>query len=67
MDDENFPNSSPILLGRPFLRTAQTNIDVSKGTLLMEFDGKVVYFNIFDAMKYPTNSHPVFVVSVMTL
>nr|XP_027101686.1 uncharacterized protein LOC113722608 [Coffea arabica] len=31
MDDRSAPNPSPIILGRPFLSTAQTKIDVSKG------------------------------------
>ncbi|XP_071923539.1 uncharacterized protein [Coffea arabica] len=44
-------------LGRPFMSTAQTKIDVNKGTLSMEFDGKIVHFNIFDTMKYPSNSN----------
>nr|XP_027076854.1 uncharacterized protein LOC113700582 [Coffea arabica] len=33
MDDRSALNPSPIILGRPFLSTAQTKIDVSKGTL----------------------------------
>ncbi|XP_027083781.1 uncharacterized protein [Coffea arabica] len=33
MDDRSAPNPSPIILERPFLSTAQTEIDVSKGTL----------------------------------
>ncbi|XP_052885333.1 uncharacterized protein LOC128293828 [Gossypium arboreum] len=34
-----------ILLGRPFLSTASTKIDVRSGTLTMEFDGEIVKFN----------------------
>nr|XP_027063052.1 uncharacterized protein LOC113689482 [Coffea arabica] len=44
-------------LGRPFMSTAQTKIDVNKGILSMEFDGEIVHFNIFDTMKYPSNSN----------
>ena len=29
------PNSTPILVGRPFLKTAQTKIDVHNGSLSM--------------------------------
>nr|XP_027090190.1 uncharacterized protein LOC113711211 [Coffea arabica] len=57
MDDDHSPDPSPLLLGRPFMSTAQTKIDVNKGTLSMEFDGKIVHFNIFDTMKYPSNSN----------
>ncbi|XP_071926201.1 uncharacterized protein [Coffea arabica] len=60
MDDRSATNPSPIILGRPFLSTAQTKIDVSKGTLTMKFDGEIVHFNIFDTMKHPVNSHSVF-------
>ena len=31
----------------------------------MEFDGKVVHFNIFDALKYPHESNSIFSVSVI--
>ncbi|XP_071917001.1 uncharacterized protein [Coffea arabica] len=57
MDDEHSHDPSPLLLGRPFLSTARTKIDVNKGTLSMEFDGEIVHFNIFESMKYPSESH----------
>nr|XP_027120356.1 uncharacterized protein LOC113737306 [Coffea arabica] len=57
MDDDHSSDPSPLLLGRPFMSTAQTKIDVNKGTLSMEFDGETVHFNIFDTMKYPSNSN----------
>ncbi|XP_071905864.1 uncharacterized protein [Coffea arabica] len=57
MDDEHSHDPSPLLLGRPFLSTARTKIDVNKGTLSMEFDGEIVHFNIFESMKYPSKSH----------
>ena len=64
MEDDN-SNSSPILLGRPFLKTARTKIDVFTGTLTMEFDGDVIKFSIYDAMKYPGESHSIFVIDVI--
>ena len=45
----------PILLGRSFLQTVRTKIDVHEGTLTMEFDGEVIKFNIFDAMRFPAD------------
>ncbi|KAL9252142.1 Retrovirus-related Pol polyprotein from transposon 297-like protein, partial [Drosera capensis] len=39
-DPDNSSKSSPILLGRPFLKTSRTVIDVHDGTLIMEFDGE---------------------------
>ncbi|KAH9717584.1 hypothetical protein KPL71_021883 [Citrus sinensis] len=62
MEDELSPNPIPILLGRPFLKTARTKIDVHDGTLTMEFDGEVIRFNIFEAMRYPSDVHSVFAI-----
>ncbi|CAH9110594.1 unnamed protein product [Cuscuta europaea] len=55
----------PLLLGRPFLRTARTQIDVFKGILTMEFDGNIVCFDIFEAMRFPSDVHAVFSVDVL--
>ncbi|XP_022003481.1 uncharacterized protein LOC110900932 [Helianthus annuus] len=55
MEDDDTSDSSSILLGRPFLKTAKTNIDVYSGTLSMEFDGEIINFNIYDAMRYPSD------------
>nr|XP_027088569.1 uncharacterized protein LOC113709926 [Coffea arabica] len=65
MGDERALSPSPILLGRPFLSTARTKIDVNEGTLSMEFDGEIVNFNIFDAMKYPDEANSVFALSII--
>nr|XP_027122312.1 uncharacterized protein LOC113739281 [Coffea arabica] len=65
MGDERALNPSPILLGRPFLSTARMKIDVNEGTLSMEFDGEIVNFNIFDAMKYPDETNFVYALSVV--
>jgi hypothetical protein len=39
MDDEFASNSTHILLGKLFMKTTRTNIDVHKGTFSFEFDG----------------------------
>ena len=65
MRDKKLLNPSPILLGRPFLSTARTKIDVNEGTLSMKFDGEIVNFNIFETMKYPKESNSVFTLSVI--
>ncbi|XP_044510154.1 uncharacterized protein LOC123228765 [Mangifera indica] len=65
LDMENNDQSAPILLGRPFLKTAKTKIDVHKGTLTMEFDGEAVQFNIYDVMKYPDVDFPVYSVDLI--
>ncbi|KAL0453509.1 UNVERIFIED_CONTAM: hypothetical protein Slati_1329000 [Sesamum latifolium] len=65
MREDNFPNSMSILLGRPFLKTARTKIDVHSGTLTMEFDGEIIRFNIYDSMRYPTDIPTALLVDVL--
>ncbi|XP_012435603.1 uncharacterized protein LOC105762271 [Gossypium raimondii] len=55
MEDDNSTRSSDIFLGRPFLSTASAKIDVQSGTLTMEFDGKIVKFNVYEAMGHPNS------------
>ena len=56
----------PILLGRPFLKTARTKIDAHEGTLTMEFDGKGIKFNIVDATGFPVDMNYVYALDVIT-
>ncbi|CAN6716300.1 unnamed protein product [Malus baccata var. baccata] len=65
MDESDHSPSLPILLGRPFMKTARTKIDVFNGTLTMEFDGEVINFNLFDSMKYHSENHSCFVIHVI--
>ncbi|XP_061336658.1 uncharacterized protein LOC133283758 [Gastrolobium bilobum] len=44
----------PLLLGRPFLATRRTLIDVKKGDLIMRVNDKQITFNVLNAMKYPS-------------
>ncbi|XP_020209331.2 uncharacterized protein LOC109794285 [Cajanus cajan] len=55
----------PIILGRPFLKTAKTKIDVHAGTLSLEFGDNIVKFNILDAMKHPREEHSVFHIDLL--
>lgn len=65
LDMGNASNEVPILLGRPFLKTARTKIDVHTGTLSMEFDGDVIKFDIFDAMKFPSDENHICALDVI--
>ncbi|XP_031105706.1 uncharacterized protein LOC116010433 [Ipomoea triloba] len=66
MKEDNPPNSSMILLGRPFLKTSKTKIDVHDGILTMEFDGDIVKFDIFNTtMKHLNGMSSVFVVDIL--
>ncbi|RDX78332.1 hypothetical protein CR513_41403, partial [Mucuna pruriens] len=60
MEDETSRQGSTLILGRPFLMTARTKIDMHAGTLLMEFGDTLVQFNIFEAMKHHTEDHSLF-------
>ena len=51
MEDDASLNPNPILLGRPFLKTSKTKIDVDKGKLTMEFDGETIEFDVFKKKK----------------
>ncbi|XP_016738055.1 uncharacterized protein [Gossypium hirsutum] len=54
MEDDYSKNAFDILLRRPFLSTARAKIDVRSGTLMMEFNGEVVKFNVYEAMGQPS-------------
>ncbi|XP_068323141.1 uncharacterized protein [Pyrus communis] len=51
MEDSTHSAPLPILLGRPFMKSAYTKIDVFKGTLTVEFDGEIIDFNISEAIR----------------
>ncbi|XP_023728204.1 uncharacterized protein LOC111875909 [Lactuca sativa] len=53
MGDYDSPSSSFVLLGRPFLKTSKTKIDIYNGTLSMEFDVQVININVHEAKKVP--------------
>ncbi|KAF7826323.1 uncharacterized protein G2W53_017487 [Senna tora] len=55
----------PIILGRPFLATGRTIIDVHKGELTMPVQDQEVKFNVFKAMKLPGETEECFHVNVV--
>ena len=65
LDMGNASNDVPILLARPFLKTVRTKIDVHTGTLSMEFDGDVIKFDTFDAMKFPFDENHICALDVI--
>ncbi|RDX81577.1 hypothetical protein CR513_37722, partial [Mucuna pruriens] len=60
MEDEKSGKESTVILGRPFLMSARTKIDVHAGMLSMEFGDTLVQFHIFEAMKHPIEDHSLF-------
>ncbi|RDX71306.1 hypothetical protein CR513_49369, partial [Mucuna pruriens] len=65
MEDETSGKGSTLTLWRPFLMTARTKIDAHARTLTMEFGDTLVQFNIFKAMKHPTEDHSLFGIDIM--
>ena len=53
MEDEGSPMPTTLLLGRPFMNTARTKIDVYNGTLTMEFEGEIASFKMLDEKGDP--------------
>ncbi|XP_048443372.1 uncharacterized protein LOC125478796, partial [Pyrus x bretschneideri] len=65
MEDSSHALSLPILLGRPFMKTARTKIDVYTGTLTMEFDGDIIHFNLSETIKHPIEDHSCFAINIV--
>ncbi|KAL2542521.1 Uncharacterized protein Adt_03499 [Abeliophyllum distichum] len=55
----------PLFLGRPFLATSRALIDVQKGQLILRLSEEQVTFDVFKAIKYPTESDSCFKVDVV--
>ncbi|CAN6570887.1 unnamed protein product [Malus baccata var. baccata] len=51
MGDSTHSPPSPLLLGRPFMKTAQTKIDVAKGAVTMAFGGDMINFKIPESIE----------------
>ncbi|XP_042406117.1 uncharacterized protein LOC121996270 [Zingiber officinale] len=64
MEGDVLANRAPLILGRPFLKTARTKINVHAGTLSMVIGDTVVRFSIFEAMKYPREDHSILSVDI---
>ncbi|XP_057811443.1 uncharacterized protein LOC131025664 [Salvia miltiorrhiza] len=56
--------SSGVLLSRPFLRTAKSIIDVSNGTICLDYHGEKYTFSIDDAMKTPNDAENAYSIDV---
>ncbi|KAM2524740.1 hypothetical protein PS1_031435 [Malus domestica] len=64
MEESSMSSSSPIILGRPFMITADTKICVKKSTISMKVNGEKIEFKVFDAMKLP-HDHDCFNIDVV--
>ena len=55
----------PLILGRPFIKTAKVIIDVDKGKLKICVVVEEVSFNVFEAMKHPNEKKDYFRLDVL--
>ena len=55
----------PVILGRPFLRTARTIFYTYEGTLTMRIGGEKVQFQVAKAVKYPDSPDDCYRVDVI--
>jgi hypothetical protein len=53
MEESPMPLPLPIILGRPFMRIADTKICVKKVIVSMKVNDEKIEFKIFDALKLP--------------
>ena len=60
MDEDN---KIPLILGRPFLTTGRTLIDVQQGKLVLRAGEDEVTFDVFKPMKFPSETHSCFQIS----
>ncbi|KAM2016460.1 hypothetical protein ACFX16_046869 [Malus domestica] len=65
MEDSPYSIPLPILLGRPFMKTAQTKIDVAKGELTMEFGDELIKFKVPEYVKNPNDVRSCFAIDVI--
>ncbi|XP_026399757.1 uncharacterized protein LOC113295641 [Papaver somniferum] len=61
----NASNEIPIILGRPFLATANALINCQNGIMNLSFGNMTVELNIFDACKYPSGDDDIHEVSMI--
>ncbi|XP_022851451.1 uncharacterized protein LOC111373182 [Olea europaea var. sylvestris] len=55
----------PLTLGKPFLATGRTLIDVQKGQLILRLGEEEISFNVLKAMKLPTESNSYFQIDII--
>jgi len=55
----------PLILGRPFMLTTKCVVDIGNGNLEMSVKDQKVTFNLFEAIKHPSDSKTSFKVKVI--
>ena len=44
------------MLGRPFMKTSNTKIDVGRGTVSMEFDQRKIEYGLKNILEHPPDT-----------
>ncbi|CAN6711700.1 unnamed protein product [Malus baccata var. baccata] len=65
MEDSTHSPPSPLLLGRPFMKTAQTKIDVAKGAVTMAFGGDMINFKIYESVENTNDIRSCYAINVI--
>jgi hypothetical protein len=60
MEEAPMPSPLPIILGRPFMRIANTKICVKNGTMSMKVNGEKITFKVFEESKLPQDERECF-------
>jgi hypothetical protein len=55
---------TPLILGRPFLATGGTRINVREGRLTFEVGNEMVTFDVSRALKYPSNESNIYKIDI---
>ncbi|XP_058733363.1 uncharacterized protein LOC131604972 [Vicia villosa] len=56
---------TPLILGRPFMKTAGMMIDIDDGLMKVRFQDEEVCFDLFEAMTHPSDNGDCFRIDVM--
>ncbi|XP_061368924.1 uncharacterized protein LOC133311832 [Gastrolobium bilobum] len=65
LDMEEEDTESPLLLGRPFLATARSLIDVKQGKLMLRVNEETVIIDVFEPIKHFVDVEDCFKVDVI--
>jgi len=55
----------PLILSRPFMKTTRVIIDMDKRKLKVKVQDEEVNFNVFEALKYPTESKDCLIIETL--
>ncbi|XP_061347095.1 uncharacterized protein LOC133292663, partial [Gastrolobium bilobum] len=65
LDMEEEDTESPLLLGRPFLATARSLIDVEQGKLMLRVNEETFTIDVFEAIKHPVDVEDCFRIDII--